>query len=445
MNKKKVFIICTAVFIVAVATIIGWFLGKKNLYYFVTFNSDNVIYKQEKVKKGKTVEKPLDPEKEGYVFIEWQLDGILYDFSLPIEKNILLTAKWETKNMDVETIVIKWDTDGGTTLSNQIIERGSFIAQPLDPKKEGYIFKYWAIDGEKFDFNHALDEDTTIKAVWEKTSSNTDSGTSGNVSNNNSSVSSNSNNNTVSNNSSEEVYIKKYTVIFSSNGGTNVPVQHVEEGKKIVKPTNPTREGYEFVAWRENIDGEDYNFNNKVNRDIILNAVWREIQRETHTVSFNTNTESYILSPVRVSDGDTVPIPHEITKTDYKFIEWQLDGVKYDFNVPVTRDITLVAKWLYKPFVFTINNFCEKDSILDEFDGSMIEIYEGARTGGKYCECYKNITIKGKMPGTTHLTVTKYSINEIMGNQRYISAKYEYELNIDNDLVVTVISGGQIY
>ena len=33
------------------------------------------------------------------------------------------------------------------------------------------------------------------------------------------------------------------------------------------------------------------------------------------------------------------------TKEGFTFVEWQLDGAKYDFSTPVTKDITLVAVW----------------------------------------------------------------------------------------------------
>ncbi len=33
-------------------------------------------------------------------------------------------------------------------------------------------------------------------------------------------------------------------------------------------------------------------------------------------------------------------------KQGYEFLEWQLDGQEYKFNEPVSKSITLQAKWL---------------------------------------------------------------------------------------------------
>ena len=64
-----------------------------------------------------------------------------------------------------------------------------------------------------------------------------------------------------------------------------------------------------------------------------------------YTVTFNTNGGSEIAA-VDVEDGHTVAQPaNNPTKDDYNFVEWQLNGVAYDFTTPVTGNITLDAVW----------------------------------------------------------------------------------------------------
>lgn len=41
----------------------------------------------------------------------------------------------------------------------------------------------------------------------------------------------------------------KYTVTFNSNEGSPIDSQEVEEGKKITKPANPTKDGNDFGGW----------------------------------------------------------------------------------------------------------------------------------------------------------------------------------------------------
>lgn len=66
--------------------------------YMVSFNSDggSKIETQE-VKENEKVKKPTTPTKNGYDFVEWQLNGKKYDFETGITSNITLTATWKKK------------------------------------------------------------------------------------------------------------------------------------------------------------------------------------------------------------------------------------------------------------------------------------------------------------------------------------------------------------
>ncbi len=65
--------------------------------YTVSFNVNggNEVYQQQTVTYGNTATNPGNPTKDGYSFIEWQLNNIAFDFNTPITENIVLTAKWE--------------------------------------------------------------------------------------------------------------------------------------------------------------------------------------------------------------------------------------------------------------------------------------------------------------------------------------------------------------
>lgn len=64
--------------------------------YEVSFDSDGgSAVSAQTVEEGSKVSVPPTPTKDGYKFIEWQLDGKVYDFNLLVTKNIVLKAKWE--------------------------------------------------------------------------------------------------------------------------------------------------------------------------------------------------------------------------------------------------------------------------------------------------------------------------------------------------------------
>jgi uncharacterized repeat protein (TIGR02543 family) len=63
---------------------------------------------------------------------------------------------------------VTFDTDGGSKVDSQIIEKGGGLAKkPDNPTKDGYYFVAWNTeDDEKFDFETTITADITLKAVW---------------------------------------------------------------------------------------------------------------------------------------------------------------------------------------------------------------------------------------------------------------------------------------
>ena len=80
-----------------------------------------------------------------------------------------------------------------------------------------------------------------------------------------------------------------YTITFDTDGGTSIANQIVEEGKKVTKPSNPSKSGYTFVKWT--LNGNDYSFTEKVTSNITLKAVYKKesvcLSNKTQTTSSN--------------------------------------------------------------------------------------------------------------------------------------------------------------
>ena len=66
--------------------------------FYITFNTDggSTVIRQV-IKKGEKLTKPANPEKEGYIFIGWFVDGKEFDFNTEITKDLTITARWEKK------------------------------------------------------------------------------------------------------------------------------------------------------------------------------------------------------------------------------------------------------------------------------------------------------------------------------------------------------------
>lgn len=205
--------------------IIGYvfFNSNSKKIYTVTFDSQggNEI-KQQEIAEGEMVLKLTDPIKKDYVFVEWQLDGEVFDFSVEIDKDITLKAKWVKKETDKEMITVKFDSDGGTTIVNQILETMGKVTKPKDPIKKGYTFEGWYLNSKIYNFDSIVKEDITLKANWKKEE----------VKKEEKKVSiksTNRQNNPTNNTPSNKPAVKKYTVSFNSNGGSAVSSKTVTE------------------------------------------------------------------------------------------------------------------------------------------------------------------------------------------------------------------------
>ena len=135
--------------------------------------------------------------------------------------------------------------------------------------------------------------------------------------------------------------LAQHTVTFDSNGGSPVPAQTVTAGDRATEPEDPTRDGYDFAGWY--LCEVKYDFDTPVTEDITLVARWTE-RLAQHTVTFDSAGGSPVPTQT-VTAGKTATEPENPTRRGYDFDGWYLEGKKYNFDTPVTADITLVARW----------------------------------------------------------------------------------------------------
>ena len=274
--------------------------------YTVAFNSNGGSKVDSvKVEEGKIVTEPTTT-RDGYDLDGWYLNDTKYDFSTPVTKNITLKAKWNEKGK----INVIFMTDNKVYKTSPVKE-GTKVSKPSNPTKSGYKFVEWQLNGSAFDFNTKITEETTLTAVFEE--------------------------------------VNSYTVTFNSDGGSSVKSQEVEVGKKATKPSNPTKKGYVFYEWQ--LNGKTYDFSKVVEDNITLKAKWAE-EIIRFTVKFDTQGGTSIKDQM-VESGKSAAKPDNPTKEGKIFEEWLFENVTYDFKTPVTKDITLTARYR-DPKQFTV-------------------------------------------------------------------------------------------
>ena len=152
-----------------------------------------------------------------------------------------------------------------------------------------------------------------------------------------------------------------YTVTFDSYGGTPVPPkQEVEYGHTATKPADPTLKGYTFAFWYLGEDEQNataYDFNTPVTENITLTAKWNI---NKYTVTFDSYGGTPVPPAQEVEYGLTATKPADPTLKGYTFAFWYLgedeqNATAYDFDTPVTENITLTAKWNINKYTVAFN------------------------------------------------------------------------------------------
>ena len=297
MNKKKLSVLLGVLGFIMICFAIFFIINSKKIYT-ITYIVDNKRITQE-VKKGSRVLKPEIPQKDGYVFVEWQFKNESFDFNSKINENIELVAVWE------RLYIVQLKLDGLEKIIE--IKNGDLINydELASFKKDGYSIE-WYIDNKIFNIGtEKITDNITLKGKYTS--------------------------------------IKTYKVIFDSDGGTSIETQNVKDGNKILEPSNPKKDGYIFDSWC--LDNKKFDFSGEVHKDITLKAKWIDAKnKEKYTVSFNTEGGSKVESQI-VFAGQTAKVPNEPTRDGYIFKAWLLNNREYDFNNKITNNITLTAFW----------------------------------------------------------------------------------------------------
>ncbi|WP_446936826.1 InlB B-repeat-containing protein [Lysinibacillus fusiformis] len=139
--------------------------------YTVSFNTDGgSAVSDQSVAYGEKASAPTPaPTKAGYTFEGWYTDAghtQVYDFTNVITENTTIYAEW-----NAQTYTVSFNTDGGSTVSNQSVAHGEKASEPNPaPTKAGYTFGGWYSSNtlEKlFDFESgSITRNMTIYAKW---------------------------------------------------------------------------------------------------------------------------------------------------------------------------------------------------------------------------------------------------------------------------------------
>ena len=208
---------------------------------------------------------------------------------------------------------VSFETNGGNTIASKSIIQNATIEPPAEPQKAGYAFKGWYKEGSlvhawNFTTDHAT-SNVTLYAKWT---------------------------------------LNTYTVVFNTQGGSQVNPAVAPYNTTIAAPAAPSRAGYVFGGWyRDAACTVAWNFtSDAITSDITLYAKWGSNQ----TVAVQSSNAKYGTA----SGGSTYGygLPATVTalpKNGYCFTKWT-EGksvVSYDpiYTFTVSGNRTLKANF----------------------------------------------------------------------------------------------------
>lgn len=274
-------------------------------YYTIEFvNYDGSVLQSEQMIYGEfPIYSGSDPYREDDITAYYTWNGWTPEIE-PVTEDATYVASYEATQ---KTYTVTFDSVGGGEIASQEVPFGNLVGLPDDPEKEGCTFDGWYNGVTPWDFaTDRVTQDITLTAHWIND-------------------------------------VVSYTVTFNTNGGTAVPTQIVNYGDLVVRPEEPTREGYNFVAW---VDEDDniWDFNaDMVTSNMTLYAKW-ESQVAVVTVTFMNMGSVY--QTVVVEQGSMVTPPENPERENYTFGGWvDMYGEQFNFASPVVTDTELYATW----------------------------------------------------------------------------------------------------
>ncbi len=163
-NNRKYFYMGGAIVLIIFILLL---LSSCSKGYKVEFKVEGSTYYQNSIHKGDTLSNVKAPEKEGYTFDGWYIDGEEFSLDTPIEGDIVLEAKF-TKN--VYKVTIDYNNSNKDTVLD--VEHGEKIEEPDIPTRKDYEFRGWYVGDEEYNFDDEVKSDLKIVAKWVKIISN---------------------------------------------------------------------------------------------------------------------------------------------------------------------------------------------------------------------------------------------------------------------------------
>ena len=221
--------------------------------------------------------------------------------------NVFLTAEWKP----VEYVTVSFDSAGGSAVPSQTIVWGEKAVRPADPYRAGYKFDYWSVkDYQPYAFaeSEPVPEEPPVDAV-------------------------------------KSVPVAARSLGLEREDSEDKPIE-----KEPYDEVKEEEEAWE-VDKEEFVDDTPYDFDSRVEGDLVLLAHWIPVEvepyvepdpdpePETYSVTYEDG-EGNVIETFEVEAGAATPTVDDPEREGYSFSGWSPEVAE-----TVTADVTYVAQW----------------------------------------------------------------------------------------------------
>lgn len=224
------------------------------------------------------------------------ISGILFAIGIVLILLVVLGV------FNVKEYTIVFNSLGGSDVLSQKVKDGENVIKPNNPIREGYEFAYWSLNDVEYNFSNPVKDNLTLVAKWNE-------------------------------------IVKTFDVTLTV--GDKVQVVNVKNTSEIDFSSLgfDEKDGYE-IKWY--IDGEELGENREITENTSIEGKY--VKTVNYTVKFNSDGGTKVANQ-KLKPNELVKEPANVTKYGFILKGWYLNNKVYDFNTPVTKNITLVAKW----------------------------------------------------------------------------------------------------
>ena len=282
-------------------------VNNKEEYVIVNFYVDGKLEKAQEFIRYNLFENIFTPYKEGHTFSHWQDKyGIIYDTATPLTENVDLYAVFNKIDESV-TCEVTYFVDA-LIYDKQTYSMYQTLKLPIEPHKSGYKFIGWYAGGMQYCEGDKVTGSVKLNAMFEKSEDDS-----------------------------------KYINITYYVDGKVDKTQQILLSSSITDRYTPYKEGYKFKYWAD-IYGNEFNFNEKLYKDVYLYAVFEEDINEYNGFTYNEYTD-YIEITRYIGNEKSVCVPGQINEknvtmiSNYAFKDCTFEEIDFS-NLSVTRYVS---------------------------------------------------------------------------------------------------------